>query len=86
MIISVLPINITDDISMSDICHNGFSPNSVLVTGLSSSSVWLTNSVNIADHLRLTAQQSGQSRVENGRLLLCKVFTGRAIETTSCEL
>lgn len=78
--------SISGEVSMSDICHYGFAPD----IGLSSSSllpiVWLTNSVNIADHMRLTAQESGQGKVERGRLLLCKVFTGRAVETTSRAL
>jgi hypothetical protein len=69
-----------DDVAVCDICRDGFCQPV-------SSVIWLTNSVNIADRLHL-AQQSrvGQSRVGQSKLLLCKVFTGQAAETSDSGL
>lgn len=64
--------------SICDICNDGFSHL------LSSPVTWLTNSVNIADHLRLA--QQARCKIEQGKLLLCKVFIGQAVETTSSAL
>lgn len=69
------------DTSVSSICQNGFAS--------SPEGIWLTNSVNIADQQRLQkkAQYAKQGRsVDNPQaLLLCKVFIGQAVETTSLE-
>ena len=62
-----------DTPSIIDTCLRGFGPPT-------SVPLWLSNSVNIADHLHLTPQQR---KVESGKLLLCKVFTGQASETTA---
>lgn len=70
---------------MCDICRDGF-PYPVRTDEFSipatstSPVIWLTNSVNIADVVRLS--QQGRGMVGQGKLLLCKVFVGQAAETT----
>lgn len=68
--------------SVCDICQDGFSHPPA--DPQSSPVIWLTNSVNIADHLRLA--QHARGKIEQGKLLLCKVFIGQAVETTSSAL
>ncbi len=48
---------------------------------------WLSNSVNIADHLRIgSAHGEGLARVQSAQLILCKVFLGQASATTSSSV
>lgn len=72
----ILPLALccSGDASLCDICQDGF--------GQPPSTIWLTNSVNIAEHL---AQQT-RGKVGQGKLLLCKVFIGQAVETSDSVL
>ncbi len=84
--------SIGDD-SVCSICQDGLSK---FITGSPSldgavelPGIWLTNSVNIADQLRLQREQQqcqqklSLDKMKQGTLLLCKVFIGQAVETTS---
>lgn len=64
--------------SLCYICQDGFSADSLPC-------IWLTNSVNIADHSRLVKEKSDLAKVQSGQLLLCKVFVGQSAETTISE-
>ena len=71
--------------SLCDICHNGFHQQQATIPADTTAPVlWLTNSVNIADHVHLA--QQGQSKVGRSTLLLCKVFIGHAVETCNSSL
>lgn len=85
LITFLTPSRSTGDDSVSSICQNGLSK----LTMASQDGIWLTNSVNIADQQRLQGEQQHWrqglhlDRMERGTLLLCKVFIGQAVETTS---
>lgn len=80
-----------DAASVCDICQDGISQPPTFTSNHgspqdtpTSPAIWLTNSVNIADHLRLA--QQGQSKLGQGKLMLCKVFIGQAVETYNSGL
>lgn len=71
-----------DNPSVCQLCQDGFPP---LSAPSDICCLWMSNSVNIADHLRL-ARDKGLAQVEHGQLLLCKVFVGVAVQSTSSAL
>lgn len=77
LLILSLDLCCSGDASLCDICQDGFCQPAMPP---STPAIWLTNSVNIADHLHLA--QQGRGKVGQGKLLLCKVFIGQAAETS----